>query len=133
MSDLSDAFLTRAQESLLGAESEFVNGRYNNVGNRAYYACFQAAIAALDLADIRPSAGKSDWDHAFVQSQFGGVLIGRRKRYPSGLRNILPEGLLLRGQAAYKQAPISRTQAARMLERARTFVDTVSRSPRRTR
>ena len=63
MSDLSDAFLVRARESLLGAESEFVNGRYNNVANRAYYACFQAAIAALVLADIRPLSGKADWSH----------------------------------------------------------------------
>jgi len=66
VSDLSDAFLVRARESLLGAESEFVNGRYNNVANRAYYACFQAAIAALVLADIRPPGGKADWSHQFV-------------------------------------------------------------------
>jgi uncharacterized protein (UPF0332 family) len=52
--------LNRAQESLEGAESEFASGRYNNVANRAYYACFQAAIAALDLADIRPPDGKRE-------------------------------------------------------------------------
>jgi len=60
VSDLSDAFLNRAQESLEGAESEFASGRYNSVANRAYYACFQAAIAALDLADIRPPDGKRE-------------------------------------------------------------------------
>src|SRR5688500_17071878 len=52
MSEVSDAFLARAKESLAGAESEFGNERYNNVANRAYFACFHAAVAALALADI---------------------------------------------------------------------------------
>ena len=40
-------YLAKAEESLLGAASELAQGRYNNSVNRAYYACFQAAIAAL--------------------------------------------------------------------------------------
>jgi uncharacterized protein (UPF0332 family) len=40
-------YLAKASESLLTAESELVNGRYNSCANRCYYACFQAAIAAL--------------------------------------------------------------------------------------
>ncbi len=125
MSDFSDAFLARARECLHGAESEFDNGRFNNVANRAYYACFQAAIAALDLAEIRPPGGKIEWGHAFVQSQFNGVLIGRRKRYPSSLRSALPEGLRLRAQADYSRFPVNRSQAMRDLARARLFVETI--------
>jgi len=45
-SAISQVFLAKAEESLAGAESEFVNGRYNNCANRCYYASFQAAIAA---------------------------------------------------------------------------------------
>lgn len=66
-------FLEKALESLAGAESEFVNGRYNNSANRCYYAAFQAAIAALQRAGVRPSRGQ--WGHEFVPSQFEGVLI----------------------------------------------------------
>jgi len=40
-------YLAKAEESLVGAASELAHGRYNNSVNRAYYACFQAAIAAL--------------------------------------------------------------------------------------
>ncbi len=54
------AYLAKAEESLAGAEREFAAGAYNNCANRAYYACFQAAIAALDLADIRPPDGKRE-------------------------------------------------------------------------
>ncbi len=128
MSDLSDAFLIRARESLLGAESEFRKGRYNNVANRAYYACFQAAIAALVLADIRSPAQKGDWGHEFVQSQFEGILIGRRKRYPSGLRSLLPELRSLRHQADDKREPTTRSQASRSLQQANHFLMAVERA-----
>jgi uncharacterized protein (UPF0332 family) len=68
MSDLSEAFLSKAQESLDGAASEFSNGRYNNCANRCYYACFQAAVAALDMAGIHPTEGRAQWSYEFVQS-----------------------------------------------------------------
>jgi uncharacterized protein (UPF0332 family) len=37
MVDIEDVFAAKARESLSGAESEFVNGRYNNCANRCYY------------------------------------------------------------------------------------------------
>jgi uncharacterized protein (UPF0332 family) len=86
---IDQVFLAKAQESLAGAESEFTNGRYNNCANRCYYACFQAAVAALSRAGIRPSGQGAEWGHAFVQARFAGELINRRKVYPSSLRGFL--------------------------------------------
>ncbi len=126
MSELGEALLEKARESLAGATSEFDNGRYNNVANRAYYACFQAAVAALDHADIRPSAGKSEWGHGFVQAQFAGQLVNRRKRYPTDLRNVLNDAFVVRQQADYQRAGVSRAQATRALSRARVFVGTIA-------
>jgi uncharacterized protein (UPF0332 family) len=40
-------YLAKAQESLAGADSELAHRRFNNCVRDAYYACFQAAIAAL--------------------------------------------------------------------------------------
>lgn len=77
-----EAWATKAGLSFMGAASEFTNGRYDNAVNRCYYASFQAAIAALLRANIRPSG--RDWGHDFVQAQFAGQLITRRKRYPLG-------------------------------------------------
>ena len=57
-------YLAKATESLLTAESEFANGRYNSCANRCYYACFQAVIAALLHEGIRP---RGQWSHAFVR------------------------------------------------------------------
>jgi hypothetical protein len=78
-------YLAKATESLLTAASEFANGWYNSCANRCYYACFQAAIAALLREGIRP---RGQWSHAFVQAQLGGVLINQRKRYDPPLANV---------------------------------------------
>jgi uncharacterized protein (UPF0332 family) len=64
MTDSLPSYLTKAEESLLGAESEFAQGRHNNAANRCYDACFQAAVAALHRAGIVPRGGRSDWGHA---------------------------------------------------------------------
>lgn len=126
VSETSAASLAKAAESLAGATSEYVNGRYNNVANRAYYAAFQAAIAALDLAGINPPGNKDFWGHAFVNGQFTGLLINRRKRYPASVRDSLSVLLRVREQADYRQSPVTATQADRMLRRARNFVTIVT-------
>ena len=82
----SESYLAKAGESLAGAESELANSRYNNTANRAYYACFQAAVVALIQAGIGPSAG-GRWVYDAVQAQFIGELINRRHRYPADLRD----------------------------------------------
>lgn len=126
MSTFSDAFLTKARESLAGAESEFINARYNNVANRAYYACYQTAIAALDMASVRPPGGSDQWRHGFVQAQFGGLLVNRRKLYPAALRDTLNQTMRLREKADYDTDNIGRALASRALVQARAFVTVVT-------
>ncbi len=119
MDDEIAIYLAKATESLTTAESEFINARYNSCANRCYYACFQAAVAALIQESIRP---RGDWGHSFVQGQFVGLLIDRRKRYDSSLRSFLSENQTLRDQADYEPKNVSRIQASRALERTRRFV-----------
>ena len=115
-------YLAKATESLLTAESEFVNGRYNSCANRCYYACFQAAIAALLREGIRPSG---QWSHQFVQAQLVGVLINQRKRYDPELRRVLSDNQTLRDQADYCPELVTTIQASRALRRSRLFVSAV--------
>ncbi len=75
MVDEGQLYLQKAQESLAGAESEYVNGRYNNCADRTYYACFRAAICALSRAGFGPRGARSQWGHDFVQAEFIGQLI----------------------------------------------------------
>jgi uncharacterized protein (UPF0332 family) len=115
-------YLTKAYESLLTAESEFANGRYNSCANRSYYACFQAAIAAILNEGIRPVG---QWNHQYVQAQFVGVLINKRKRYESELRRVLADNQSLRDKADYRPEFVTATQASRALRRTRQFVTAI--------
>jgi uncharacterized protein (UPF0332 family) len=118
-------FLDKAMESLIGAESEFLNSRYNNCANRCYYACFQAAIVALQGAGIAPRGTTGQWSHAFVPAQFEGMLINRRKLYPTQLRGTLGHLYGLRQTADYDEDPVTQTEANRALRRTRTFVQAI--------
>src|SRR5713226_7826714 len=109
--DRTTIFLAKAIESLAGAESEFVNGRFNNCANRCYYGCFQAAIAALLQAGITPTS--LQWSHQFVQARFVGDLINRRKVYPATLRTVLIDTLALRQTADYQGDQVNQREAAR--------------------
>lgn len=118
-----DAYMRKAAESLAGAQSEYDTRRFNNSANRAYYAAFQAAIAALLREGIRTSDG--NWPHTFVQSEFAGRLINRRHRYPSGLRGTLSDLQRFRHRADYRHASITRTDANTAMRRSREFVEAV--------
>jgi uncharacterized protein (UPF0332 family) len=106
-------FLTKAKESLAGAESEFINNRFNNCANRAYYAVFQAAIHALLEAGVRPPGAVDHWGHDFVQARSVGELINKRKRYPADLRAVLEQNYRLRAAGDYGRDHITDVRAAR--------------------
>ena len=120
-------FLIKAEESLAGAASEHINERYNNAANRLYYGCFQAAIAALMQAGVRPPDPRTGWGHDFVQAQFVHQLIRRRKLYPADQADVLMRLFALRRAADYRSDPVSETQTTRALRRAQAFVATMQR------
>lgn len=120
----AQSYLSKAEESLVGAANEEMNGRYNNSASRTYYACLQAAISALVRSGIRPApGGREQWGHTFVHGQFSGELIRRRKRYPSALRTVLADLQEIRDIADYEAQPVSRIKAQRVLRQAQTFVE----------
>jgi uncharacterized protein (UPF0332 family) len=121
VNDEAEAYRQKARESLAGAESETANGRYNNAANRAYYACYQAAIAALVSAGLK----RPRWEHDYVQAQFASQLIGRRKLYPSELRSVLSDLSILRVEADYEVQDVSRSSAQRAVRDARRFLNRV--------
>jgi uncharacterized protein (UPF0332 family) len=115
-------FLEKALESLACADQEVANGRYNNAANRCYYACFQAAVTALIGAGLASPGSRGQWSHTTVPAQFVGILINRRKLYPSTLRNTLQRNYQLRQAADYTDDMIMEVEAARAVRRACEFV-----------
>lgn len=132
--EVEQVFPEKARESLEGAQSEFATQRYNNCANRCYYATFQAAIYALAHAGVQPAAGPAgEWSHSFVQAQFSGQLVGRRRLYAAGLRDTLSDNLVLRQRADYRVQYVSETQARRALRRSEEFVRAILDQRRRGR
>lgn len=122
MIDPSESFLAKASECLAGAASELAAGRFDNTGNRSYFACFHAAIAALSRAGVRP---RGQWDHDFVQAELVRRLINQTKVYPAELRDTLARTMDVRLAADYDEAPVSEQEARRALRRATAFVSAV--------
>ena len=113
-----EPYLSKARESLSGAQSELANARYNNAANRAYYASYQAAIVAM----IRAGIMRSFWSHDEVQALFAGQLIGRRKLYPSAMRSVLNELSVLRTRGDYEVRTVSRSAAEHAVRDAEHFL-----------
>jgi uncharacterized protein (UPF0332 family) len=120
--DEAHDYLAKAQESLAGAESELAHRRLNNCARSAYYACFQAAIAALLNEQILPRSPEDLWGHDLVQARFAGQLIHRRSRHPATLRRTLTDLLGIRHKADYRVASVGQREAAQAVRRAQDFV-----------
>ena len=125
MAEADSLYLAKAEEALKSAQSEFISGRYNNVANRAYYACFSAAVQALEDAGLQSHSAVAAWKHDALQAAFVGELINRRKLYSSELRSVLLRNQELRETADYQRHAVTQTQAARAVDRAEAFVTAV--------
>lgn len=121
-SEATAGYAAKARESLASAEADFAAGRYNSGARGAYYALFQAAIAALLLAG---EPLRENWSHKYVQSRFSGMLVGRRKLYPSALGAALSTAIRIRHLADYDSARVGRNNARRVLSYARRLVGLV--------
>jgi hypothetical protein len=77
------------------------------------------------LAFSPSTAGR--WGHDFVQAQFAGQLVNRRKLYPRELHEALVRNYILRQVADYQWDVVSETQAGRALRRTREFLATIQR------
>jgi uncharacterized protein (UPF0332 family) len=118
-------YLAKARENLAGAESEFASRRFNSCARGAYYACFQAAIAALTHAGIVSPATEGILGHDRVQASFVGQLIQRRKLYPARLRRTLTDLLAIRHKADYRVASVSRREASLAVRRTQEFLQEI--------
>jgi len=118
-------FLAKADENVTSATINFTSGRYNACANRAYYASFQAAIVALMRASIRPAGVTAVWGHGFVQAQFAGQLVNRRKQFRPELRDVLTRLEALREKADYEATNVTQREARRALDLAQALVSAV--------
>ncbi len=123
----SAIYLAKARQSLAGAELEFAHELYNNAVNRAYYACYQAAVGALVAESLVPPI-ENFWSHDHVQAEFPARLVDERQRYPQEMRATLKAIFDERLKADYEPELIRRVSAEAALAHARAFVGIVERT-----
>ena len=117
-------YLQKSLATLAGAELELAHALHNNAVNRAYYAAYQAAVAALVAEGVEPEMERF-WSHDLVQLQFPSLLIDSRKRYPRKLRLTLKVLFDERLKADYEPELANAATATEAVSRARTFVEHV--------
>lgn len=116
-------FLAKAKRNIQAAQLLFDNQMYDESANRAYYAAFQAALAALSTLGLQVEG----MSHEAVQSKFNEELIYRRKIYPRYFKSYLVDLLLVRVNADYKTISTSKKIALRQIKKAKEFFEKVEK------
>jgi len=113
------AFMTKARDSLHLARLAIEAGLADGAVNRAYYAAFYAASAALQLH------GEAPRTHAGVHNRFR-VLFVKTGRISDAVGKILPYAYGMRQKADYDALTVFEVQAAAdLLADVDTFVQAV--------
>jgi uncharacterized protein (UPF0332 family) len=108
-------YLAKARDSLRTAQSAYEQGDSDSCASRAYFAVFQAEIAALiKLTEFR----QEQWGHERVQAEFNQRLIQARKGFPASLRSIHDDLIGRRHSADYTDQHVSARLAEQCLRRA---------------
>ena len=116
-------WLAKATENLTAADLCLQHSLRNASVNRAYYAMFHVAIAALIHHGISKSGEM--WKHDFVQAEFSRALIQRRKIFPGHLKDVLSKTIQQRQVADYEPVSINERMARQILQRAERFINQV--------
>jgi uncharacterized protein (UPF0332 family) len=117
-------YLSKSERNLVAAERDLAAGSYDPCVSRAYFAAFQAAIAALLALTDFQRRGRY-WDHGEIAAEFVRRLIHRRKVFPQTMAGTLDELKSRRHQADYDHRQISQRVAERSVSKARQFVQLV--------
>jgi len=116
---MKEHFLNRAIENLKAAELLFENDLYNASANRAYYAAFHIAIAAIYNVGVKPNI-----DHKTVNTLLSDNFFNRRKIIPSKYKRYLSDLQIIRNEADYRKG-INAKLAKLQLETAIEFVNII--------
>jgi uncharacterized protein (UPF0332 family) len=122
----ASAYLSKAHQNLAAADAALQAGQHNVAASRAYYAAFQASVAALWAEGVRPPHDQpGTLSHTAVQREWSGRLIYRRKLYPPELRTTLQRLYDWRIKADYQTQAVTERQARQACAQSRTLVEHV--------
>lgn len=120
-----DSLLKKAERALESAHSLLTDGDTDGACNRAYYAMFNAARAALIGSGAATEAARAK-THSGLQASFNQFLI-KTGELPKELGADLRRAEQLRLLADYLGDPISEDDAETMLVQAARFVNVIQK------
>ena len=119
---MTEDLLQRARQAVRSAKTLLSTGDLNGTVNRAYYAMFYAAHAALAHRGIEAASSK----HGILVAHFGQHLV-KTRLLPRSLGKSLNQMLELRQRADYSGTSVTPVDAERGLSQAEAFVAAVER------
>ncbi|MGH6899193.1 MAG: HEPN domain-containing protein [Geminicoccaceae bacterium] len=119
---MTEDLLRRARRAVRSAKTLLSTGDLNGAVNRAYYAMFHAAQAALAHRGVEAASSK----HGNVVGRFGQHLV-KTRLLPRSLGTSLNQMLELRQKADYGGSGVTPVDAERGLSQAEAFVVAVER------
>lgn len=123
-------WMDKATENLTAAQLCCDHGLFNACANRLYYAMFHGGIAALIKNGV-PLPPKNI-GHGWVQSNFSGQLIHRRKVFAAKYRPYPSDSYWIRVTADYEASPISKKLVSTELKKAKEFINAIHSEISRT-
>jgi uncharacterized protein (UPF0332 family) len=117
----AQSYYEKALRGIETAEELCRGGKFEASANRAYYACFHAAIALLARHGISNTQNPHEW----VQAQFSAECIHRRKLVAREFTSYLSDIQKLRNIADYTTALIGKKQAHQQLKQAQSFITAI--------
>ncbi len=117
-----EAFMRKARNNLAAARHCYDAGLYDAAANRAYYAAFQGAVAVLAHYGVR----KDRLDHEWVQAEFSGRLIQRRKIFTGKIRSYLSDMQAVRDIADYSRENVSKKSARNQIRKAEEIIQEIA-------
>lgn len=116
-------YLAKTRNNIRTAQGAYDQGDFDSCASRAYFAVFQAEVAALiKLTEFR----QDRWGHDRVQEEFNRRLIRSRKLFPSALRFVHNDLIGRRHIADYTDQHLSARTAERCLKHAIDTVTTIA-------
>lgn len=116
-------WIDKSTENLAAAQLCYDNGLFNACANRLYYAMFHAGVAVLIKHGVLPPP--KNIGHDWVQSNFSGQLIHRRKVFSAKFRPYLSDSYWTRVTADYEPSSVSKKLTSKELKKAKEFINAV--------
>lgn len=116
-----EALMVKADTAALSARSLLELGDTDGAANRAYYAMFDAARAALLASGLAPMASEVGRTHSGLIGAFGQCLV-KNGRVPRELGRLLNRAHEIRQIADYTGDSVEPADASLLVQQADSFV-----------